>query len=303
MRVQRSVLILPVNVLRFVEKSHLRGADVIVLDLEDSVPLSEKDEARKLVREAVAMAARGGVDVMVRINNEPDHIEMDLDSCVISGVHAVFVPKTEDPKQVEYLEKGISALEKERGLDAGSIRLSLHVENPKGILGIAEVVGAGKRIESVSLGVDDYCLNLGVEPSENGEEIFLPLSLMVLACKAGGVSPIGILGSVAGFRDIDGFERAAERGRNLGCIGGLCIHPNQVPVLNRVFSPSPAKIEHAFRVVAAFEEGLKKGRASVSLDNRMVDTPIYKQAKLLLGRSAAIDELEKRKAEALLKFS
>jgi len=293
------MLILPVNVPRFVEKSYKRGADAIALDLEDAVPPSEKANARKLVKDAITTAGRGGADVLVRINNEPDMMDDDLDASVYPGLHGIFIPKVESAEDVAGLESKIVHLEKKRGMEPGSTKVSLHIESPSGVLRMPELASAGTRTESMSIGVDDYCLHLGVEPSEEATELLFPLSTMIVVCKSNGISPLGIFGTVAGFRDAAGFERAARRGCDIGCTGAFCIHPDQVQILNRVFSPSPAKVEHARRVVAAFEEGLKSGRASVSLDNRMVDTPIYKQALMILERAKAIAELERRKAEAL----
>jgi citrate lyase subunit beta / citryl-CoA lyase len=300
-RIQRSMLILPVNVSKFVEKAYLRGADAIALDLEDSVPPGEKENARKLIPDALTTVGKGGADVLVRVNNEPDLLQLDIEAAVISGVHGVFVPKVETVEDVATVDATITKLEKERGLPPGRTRLSLHVESPKGLLNIYQIATASSRTESMSLGVDDYCLHLGVEPSEDARELFLPLSMLVIACKAAGIHPLGIHGSVAGFGDPVAFERAAQRGREMGCTGAFCIHPDQVAILNRVFSPSPAKVIHARRVVAAFEEGLKKGRAAVTLENRMVDTPVYKQALALLERAEAIEDREQQKAEALAK--
>lgn len=298
-RVQRSMLILPANVPRFVEKAYRRGADAVVLDLEDSVPPTEKQQTRTVLKEAVGAVGKGGADVLVRVNNEPELLGADLDAAVMPGLHALFVPKVETPKDVLSLEDRITALEKARGISLGTIKTSLHIESPRGLLNIREIVAAGTRTESMSLGVDDYCLHLGVEPTEEASELLFPLTVLVTACKAGGISPLGIMGTVAGFRDPAGFERAAQRGRGLGCAGAFCIHPDQVPILNRVFTPSPAMVDHARRVVAAFEAGLKTGRASVSLDNRMVDTPIYKQALRVLERAAAVEAREREKEAAL----
>src|SRR5262249_49493309 len=114
-----------------------------------------------------------------------------------------------------------------------------------------------------------------------------------------GVQPTGLMGSIAGFRDLAAFEGAAQRARQLGCEGAGCIHPDQVPVLNRVFSPDPAKVEYARRVVEAFEEGLRRGTASVNLDGKMVDVPVYKRAEVILARVRLIEETERRKAAAL----
>ncbi len=298
-RLQRSILILPVNVPRFVEKAYLRGADAIVLDLEDAVPPSEKAAARKFVKQSIDLAGRGGADVFVRVNNEPTLLDDDVEASVHPGLHGIFLPKVESREDVLSLEAHIAELEGERGIEPRRVKLSLHIESPAALLKMQEIATASTRIESISLGQDDYCLSLGVEPSPGGSELFLPLSMMATVCKAVGISAIGILGSVAGFRDLEGFERAAEAGRQLGCTGAFCIHPDQVGILNRVFSPSAAKVEHARRVIEAFEEGLRQGRASVTLDDRMVDTPVYKQAKLALERAETVAALERRKADAM----
>jgi citrate lyase subunit beta / citryl-CoA lyase len=300
--VQRSMMILPVHVRRFVEKAYLRAADAIVLDLEDAVPPAQKDEARKLVKDSIELASRGGADVLVRVNHEPSLLFSDLDASVHPGLHGVFVPKVESAQDVEQVDNRISGLEEARGQEKGSIKLSIHIESPSGLLRIQEIAAASPRIESMSLGMDDYRLELGVEPSEDGIEIYFPLAMVVTVCKAYGIAPLGILGSVARVRDMDAFERAADRARQLGCEGAFCVHPDQVSILNRVFGPTPRDVEHARRVVAAFEEGTKAGRAAVNLDGGMVDTPIYKRAQAVLRRLEAVAEVERKKAEALARW-
>jgi citrate lyase subunit beta/citryl-CoA lyase len=292
-------LITPVNVPRFVEKAHLRGADAILLDLEDSVPPSEKDAARGLIKDLIVPVGRGGADVLVRVNNEPSLLQDDLEASVHAGVSAIFVPKIESSDQVLELDARLSELERQRGLEQGAVKLSIHVENPRGLLRLEEMAGASSRIESMSLGTDDYCLAMGIEPSNEGTELFLPLAMLAIVCKVYGLMPMGLLGKVADFSDLAGFRGAAERARQLGAAGAFCIHPGQVGVLNQVFSPSPEKIEWAKRAVAVFEEAMTKGRASTSLDGLMVDTPVYKQALLVLERAKAIAEKESFKAAAL----
>jgi citrate lyase subunit beta/citryl-CoA lyase len=107
------------------------------------------------------------------------------------------------------------------------------------------------------------------------------------------------VGSIAGFRDLAVFEQAAQRARQLGCEGAGCIHPDQVTVLNRVFTPEPAKVEYARRILEAFEEGVRRGTASVNVDGKMVDVPVYKRAQVIMARARAVAETERRKAEAL----
>jgi citrate lyase subunit beta / citryl-CoA lyase len=298
-RARRSSLILPVNVPRFVEKAYRRGADAVVLDLEDSVPAQEKTSARALVREALAVAGRGGAEVLVRVNNDPALLADDIAAAVHPGLDGLAIPKAESAAHIREIVARIEALERARGLAPGHVRLSLAVETPRGLLAVEEIATASDRIATMSIGVEDFCLELGVEPSADGLELMYPVARLVTVCKAVGVQPTGLVGSIAGFRDLATFERAAVRARQLGCEGAGCIHPDQVTVLNRVFTPDRGRVEHARRVVEVFEEGVRMGTASVNLDGAMVDVPVYRRAQVLLARARAVEETERRKTEAL----
>jgi citrate lyase subunit beta/citryl-CoA lyase len=297
-RARRSSLILPVNVPRFVEKAGLRGADAVVLDLEDSVPPAEKASARRLVRDALGPAGRGGAEVLVRVNNDPALLWDDVEAAVHPGLDGLALPKAESAALIRDLVSRIEQLERRRGIEPGHVRLSLAIETPRGLLQAEAIAASSSRIATMGVGVEDYCLELGVEPSADGVELLYAVSRVVTIGKAAGIQPTGLLGSIAGFRDLAAFEGAAMRARQLGCEGAGCIHPDQVPVLNRVFSPDPAKVEHARRVVEAFEDGLRRGTASVDLDGRMVDIPVYKRAEVILTRARLIADTERHKAEA-----
>jgi citrate lyase subunit beta/citryl-CoA lyase len=296
---RRSSLILPVNVPRFVEKAYARGADAIVLDLEDSVPTQEKASARKLVPGSLAVAGRGGAEVLVRVNNDPGLLAGDIDAAVHPGLDGLSIPKAESAAQIEAIVAQIERLEHARGVPSGHVRLSLAIETPRGFLALEEIARSSDRIATMSIGVEDYCLELGVEPSADGMELLYPVAHLVTVCKVVGIQPTGLVGSIAGFRDLAVFEGAAQRARQLGCEGAGCIHPDQVVVLNRVFTPDPAKVEYARRVVEAFEDGVRRGTASVNLDGKMVDVPVYKRAQVVLARARVVAETERRKAEAL----
>jgi citrate lyase subunit beta / citryl-CoA lyase len=298
-RARRSSLILPVNVPRFVEKAHARGADAVVLDLEDSVPALEKAAARKLVPGALALAGRGGAEVLVRVNNDPAWLFDDIEAVVHPGLDGLAIPKAESAAQIHDIVARLDRLERARDLTPGHVRLSLAVETPRGLLAVEEIARSSDRIVTMSIGVEDYCLELGVEPSVDGLELLYPVARLVSVCKAVGVQPTGLVGSIAGFRDLPVFEQAAVRARQLGCEGAGCIHPDQVTVLNRVFTPDPARVEHARRVVEAFEDGVRRGTASVNLDGAMVDVPVYKRAQVVMARARAVEETERRKADAL----
>jgi citrate lyase subunit beta/citryl-CoA lyase len=299
---RRSSLILPVNQPRFVERAYTRGADAIVLDLEDSVSAAEKATARRLVKDAIPLAARGGAEVAVRVNNEPELLEADVDAAVHPGLDNLSIPKAESADQIRELAARVERLERARGLTPGHVRFTLAVETPVGLLATRELATASPRVRSMSVGVEDYCLALGVEPSADGIELLYAVSFLVTICKAVGIEATGLVGSIASFRDLRTFEAAAARARQLGCVGAGCIHPDQVTVLNRVFTPDPEKADYARRVVEAFEEGVRKGTASVDLDGKMVDVPVYKRALVILERARAVAATEQRKAEALARL-
>jgi citrate lyase subunit beta/citryl-CoA lyase len=300
-RARRSSLILPVNVPRFVEKASTRDADAIVLDLEDSVPSQEKAAARKLVPPALALVGRGGAEVLVRVNNDPALLADDIEAVVHPGLDGLSIPKAESAAQVREIVARVERLERARGVPAGHVCLSLAIETPRGFLAAEEIARSSDRIATMSIGVEDFCLELGVEPSADGLELLYPVAALVTICKAVGVQPTGLVGSIAGFRDLALFEQAAQRARQLGCEGAGCIHPDQVTVLNRVFTPDPAKVEYARRVVEVFEAGVRRGTASVNLDGKMVDVPVYKRAQVIMARARLVAETEQRKADALAK--
>lgn len=297
--IRRSTLILPVNNPRFVEKAYRRRADAIMLDLEDAVPLKVKDAARLLIRDSIPLVGRGGAEVFVRVNNDPAMLALDLEASVQPGLDGICYPKTESAEEVQHLDAQISDLERRRGIAPGRIELFLLIESPRGLLNLEAIAAGGPRVRSMTLGPEDYCLTLGVEPSADGMELLYGVSKVVTVCKATGISPMGLLGSIAGFRDLAAFERAAARARDLGCVGASCIHPDQVAVLNRVFSPPTEKVKYAQAAVEAFEEGLKRGTASVNVAGTMVDIPVYRRAKRILEQAAAVALVEQRKTDAL----
>jgi len=300
---QRSTLIIPINNQRFVEKAHLRGADAIMLDLEDSIPWVEKENARKMIHSVLPIVTKGGVPVYIRINKNTELMYKDLKFSIYPGVTGICIPKVESAQEIRDLEKLVETFEKEAGLKPGSILFDLLIESPLGIINLVEISNTSSRTQSITLGPEDYCRELGVEPSVDGIELIHPLAQIVTICKARGIIPHGLLGSIGEFRDLVKFEHYAQRAKQMGCEGATCIHPDQVKILNQVYSPDPTKVEHARKVVDVFEEGLKKGTASVSVDGQMVDIPVYNRAKTLLSKQQEISELEQRKLEALKRLN
>jgi citrate lyase subunit beta / citryl-CoA lyase len=297
--VWRSLLIMPVNVPAFVEKAPQRGADAIVLDLEDSIPPAEKANARRLVKDAIVTAGRGGSDVLVRTNHAWELAEADLESAVWPGLNGIAYPKVEQVEQVQRVDETLSRLERQRGLEPGSVSLSILIETATGLLNARELAHASPRLVSISLGGEDFALDLGIEPTTDGTEMLYGRLFIVLIAREAGLYPLGLMGSLAEYRDLDVFRRSVDGARQVGYRGASCIHPTQVPLLNEGFSPAPAEVEYARRVIAAYQEAEAQGRASIGLDGKMIDIPVLERARRTVARADQIAALEARKRAAL----
>lgn len=297
--VRRSILIVPANVPRFVARAHLRGADAVMLDLEDSVPPHAKGEARAAAAEAVAQLGRRGTDVLVRINKPFDLAQRDLEAVVVPGLRGICFPKVEHPQEVWTLDALLTKRERAAGIAPGSVDIGIAIESAAGLFRAAEIAAASPRVATLGYGSEDVALELEVEPTNEGWERFYGNALTIMAATAAGIQAIGRQGGIADFTDLEAWTASVGAARRLGFKGSGCIHPDQVPILNREFSPTAVEVERARRVVAVFEEASALGRASAALDGRMIDTPTHIRAQQLLERQAAIELADRRRVTAV----
>jgi citrate lyase subunit beta/citryl-CoA lyase len=294
--VWRSMLFVPVTQRRFVEGAARRGADAIILDLEDGVAASEKERARRLVPEAAEIVSRGGSDVVVRLNRPLRMTVRDLEAVIGPGVQAVALPKAESADHVRLVAEVIDEVEAERGIAVGTTKMLAMVETASAFFRIAEIARAHPRLVGLNLGAEDFALSAGMLPEAEG--LFMPKQMCVFAARAAGIMPLGFVGTVAEFHDLDGFRETVRRSRRLGFMGASVIHPSQVAILNEEFSASAAEIDHARRVVAAYDAALAAGVGAVTVDGKMIDVPIVERARLLLEREDAIAAREAKKRAA-----
>lgn len=292
--VRRSALFVPVNVPRFVERAWTRGADALILDLEDSVPSPEKKAARARVREVMRECARGGGDIEVRINKPSALAVEDLDACVWPGLDAIHFPKAESAREVELLDRLIAEREAARGLPAGSVQLSIALETALGLHNALPIALASPRIVALSLGSEDFTLDLEVESTKAGRELLYGKMQVILVARLAGAQPLGTAASIADYGDLDAMAAAIREARAMGFMGAACIHPAQVAPLNTHFSPAAEEVARARLVVEAFEAALAEGRASVGVEGKMVDIPVAERARRLLQRAEAIAAKEAR---------
>ncbi|MDX8469747.1 CoA ester lyase [Mesorhizobium sp. VK23B] len=277
----RSLLFVPTHVPRFVETAHERGADGVILDLEDSVPHDQKGEARRQVPECVAKVGRKGASVLVRVNHGLRALAADLDAAVIVGVDALVLPKTDSAEWVLEIANAVSELERERSLPMGRIRFLAQVETPGALQRLAAIALAHPRMVAMALGPEDFSAAVGGSPEF---DLLLAPNLSVLfAARAAGLLPLGFVGSIGEFSDIDKLREAATRARRLGFVGALAIHPTQVAIFNEAFSSSAQELEWAHRVVAAQTDFSARGRGAFALDGKMVDAPVIQRAREIIA--------------------
>jgi citrate lyase subunit beta/citryl-CoA lyase len=291
------MLFVPVTAQRFVDGAARRGADAIILDLEDSVAASEKERARTLVPEAARIVSRGGADVVVRINRPLRMTVRDLEAAIGPGVQAIAMPKAESAQHVQLVAEIIDELEAERGMAIGTTRMLAMVETAAAFFHIAEIARAHPRLVALNLGAEDFATSAGILPE--AEPLTMPKQMAVFAARAAGIMPMGFIGSIAEFHDLDAFRETIRRSRRFGFVGASVIHPSQVAILNEEFRPSPAEVEHASRVVGAYDKALAEGVGAVTVDGKMIDVPVVDRAKLLLAREAAIAAREGRTKAAV----
>jgi citrate lyase subunit beta/citryl-CoA lyase len=290
--VWRSILYVPGNVPKFIDKAHERGADCVLVDLEDSVQPAQKPEARAMLAETMVKVARGGADVAVRINRPMRLAMQDIEAAVRPGVSALFITKTESVQHLRLLDEAVTELEKERGLPVGGIGFGAMIEHPRALPHIDDIAEHGPRVISMMLGGEDFALETGSVPGD--ESLELPKRLVAFAAQAHGVNMFGILGTVADYSDPDAYKKSAERARRFGFSGGTCIHPGLVTALNEAFTPKADEVAYAKKLIAADKQAQAEGRGSFSVDGKMIDIPVIERARKLLARHEAIERRLKR---------
>lgn len=296
--VRRSRLIMPANTRKFVEKAYLRNADAIVLDLEDSVPQSEKVATRALIKELIPIAAKGGSDVLIRVNNT-ELLKGDIEAAIWPGIAGIVVPKVENADEVRMIEKQVVGLEQQRNIRLGHIKISVLIESGKGYMNMNEIAQASGRIDSLTIGNEDFLRDNGItECEETYHALLIPRMQLVLTARAYKKIPMGLIGSLANYGDANAFEKSAELAYKHGYLGASCIHPGNVEALNKAFTPRQEEIERSRRLAEAFEAAAAAGRASTKFEGKMIDYVHYDRAKELLNRYDIIAAFESKKAKA-----
>jgi len=273
--------------MRMIYKASTLGADAIILDLEDAVPLAEKETARIFVKDSIEQVAAGGVQVFVRTNAFTTGLaEEDLNWAVQADLDGIVLPKAESKDDVLETEKLIAVLEKERELEPGGLVIVPTLETARGVMNAYEIAAASHRVVAVAFGAVDFTREMGINLSKEGTELFYARSHIAVTARAAEVQAIDT--PWIDVADREGLVRDSERGRQLGFRGKLLIHPSQIEPVNKIFSPSEDEVEYARKVVEAFSEAEAKGVGAISLDGKMIDVANFRQAQDLIALAEAI---------------
>jgi citrate lyase subunit beta / citryl-CoA lyase len=279
----RSLLYVPASSERFLAKAHERGADAIILDLEDAVAPREKARARAALAEAVPAVGRNGATVFVRINAVATGLALDdADAACRAGAFGLLVAKVQTPDDLARIDERLDFAEREIGRHE-PVALVPMLEDPGAVLDARAIAAASRRAFALVSGSEDMATAMGAEPTP--EVLRLPKLLVHLAAKAAGLYSFGMLRTVADFADADSVAASAREARTFGFDGASCIHPSVVPILNAAFTPTPAEIDTARRMVAAFEAAKAAGDGAFLFDGKMVDEPVVARARRMLARN------------------
>ena len=288
----RSLLFAPGNHHRRVEKAMSLDADAVILDLEDAVATAEKPAARAVVAAALERP-RSGL-LYVRINAvETEFCYGDLVTVVRPGLDGIVLPKVESATSLATIDWLLAQLERDRGLPRGGTDLIPIVETALGIQQIATILAAGTRVRRIAFGAGDYTLDVNMTWSRNETELAHARTAIVTASRASGIdAPLDTVW--VDLNDPEGFEASVRTAMAYGFQGKMCIHPNQLAVVNRVFTPSDAEIAFAERVTTAFSRAEAGGSAAIQVDGKFVDYPIVYRAQRVLQKVAAVRAREGR---------
>ncbi|MBR0679164.1 CoA ester lyase [Roseomonas eburnea] len=279
----RSLMFVPATGEKFVAKAHTRGADVVILDLEDSIPPGEKPAARAALPAASVIVSQAGAEVAVRINRALDLAVADIAAAVMPSVGTLMLPKVMGPEHIRLLSEVVAAREAAQGMTPGHTRFVAVVETPDALPLLGAIATADPRVVAIGVGAEDLSTEMEAVP---GADLLYVFAMMVVAAaRAARIQPMGSVGPFADFSDLAGYRASLRRSRALGFACQACIHPAQVPIINEEYGPSPAEVERARRLIAAFDAALAEGKGAVAFEGQMIDLPVVERARRLLARA------------------
>lgn len=278
-------MFVPGNNPGMMQDAFIYGPDSIMLDLEDSVTMAEKDAARLLVHNALKTIDYGNTEMVVRINPlNTAYGKKDVEAVVKAGVHVIRMPKTETAEEVREVEREIERVEKEIGC-LGRTKIMAAIESTLGIVNAYEIAVASERMMGIALGAEDYCANLKTQRSPEGTELLFARQQIVVAARAAGIDALDTVYS--NLNDMETFRKEVGLIKQLGFDGKSIINPRQIEIVNEVFAPTEKAIEKAKTIIAAIKEAEKRGSGVIAVNGKMVDRPVVIRAQRTIDLALA----------------
>jgi citrate lyase subunit beta/citryl-CoA lyase len=264
------------------ERARTFNADIVIIDLEDSVPGAEKINARDLANQWVPVLHSEGQKVMVRVNSLDTGFTRDeLETVISPHLYGVSIGKVESSWDLREVDRILASLEVAAGLEVGRIKLIPWIESARSVMDAYQIATASSRVLAIAFGAEDYTQDIGVQRTDVGEEVRFPRAMVAVAARAARVDSLDT--PFVRFRDPNGLRLDAREARQLGYTGKFATHPDQLDIINETFSPSTEEVEYAEQVVSAWEHAEASGRGSLDLNGRMIDVPVVKRARNLLA--------------------
>lgn len=284
----RSILFMPGSVEKVLKKAGDVNSDAVVFDLEDSVPLHGKEKARLQIKQTLDSLGDTKKRYYLRVNALPTGLlRDDCEAVLHPRLNGLMIPKVEDAEEIKEIEGIIDEIGAQKSLDTTDLKLHITFETAKGVNNAQQVLKASKKLEAVAFGAEDFTLDIGAKRTTEGWELFYTRAKLLVDAKAAGALAIDTVFS--DLNDEEGLYADAKRANELGFDGKYLIHPRQIEVVNRVFTPTPEEIEFAKKVDAAFKEAQEKGEGAIAVDGKMVDPPVVEKARRLLSNVQEMD--------------
>ena len=284
----RSFIFVPGNRANMLERAKDFKADVIMVDLEDSVPPGEKIIARDLAKDWVPTLVREGQRVMVRVNSLDSGLtRQELEAVVSPDLYGISLGKVESTWNIRDVDRMLNSIEPLAGVAPGSIKIVAWTETASALVDARDIGIASSRVIALAFGAEDFTNDMGIERSDTGDEVLVPRTLIPVAARAANVAALD--SPFVLFQDPDALRADAKRARQMGYTGKFAIHPSQLDIINETFSPSAEEVAYARKIMEAWDEAESAGRGSLAMDGRMVDVPVVKRAQNLLDFADAIE--------------
>ncbi len=285
MKPRRALLFMPGDDRYKIEKGAALAVDSIIMDLEDGVALSQKQQARATVVAALREVDFGATERLVRINPifDDDHYIGDIATVVPLQPDGLVIPKVESAEQVRVVAQRLSLIEREHGWLDATVTLLAIIETAKGVVNLREIAASDTRLSALIFGAEDLASDIGARRTPAGWEVFYARSAIVMHASAMELQAIDTI--YPHLEDTGGLEAETEQARDMGFAGKLAIHPRQVKPIQAAFTPSLAEIQQAQRLIAAFTQQQAGGKGVFALDGKMVDRPMIRAAERVLGQA------------------